>query len=172
VAADANGARAFGGAVIVMGIGSCGKSTVGAMLAQLLAARFVEGDQLHPPANIAKMSGGVPLVDEDRWPWLDAVGAAMSAPGGVVAACSALRRVYRERLALAARRPLHFVFLDGPHSLFAQRMAARPGHFMPASLLESQLATLERPGADENALVCAIQDPPDVIARQAAEWLR
>ena len=134
--------------VVVMGVSGSGKTTVGAALADALGLRFVDGDALHPAANVAKMAAGIPLDDADRAPWLDAVGAVLAA-GPVVVACSALKRVYRDRLRAAAP-DLDLVFLDGSRELLASRMAARPGHFMPASLLDSQLATLEPPTADEH----------------------
>jgi gluconokinase len=133
-------------AIVVMGVSGSGKTAVGGAIAARLGLPLVEGDAFHPPANVAKMSSGTPLTDEDRWPWLDAIAAAIrEAPGGVVVACSALRKAYRDRLRTAAGRPLLFVFLDGKRETIAARLAARKGHFMPASLLDSQFATLERP---------------------------
>ena len=142
--------------IVVMGVAGCGKSSVGTALAEKLEKPFIDADDYHPPANVAKMSRGIPLTDQDRWPWLDNLGAALRAhadsTGGVVAACSALRRSYRERLVTAAGEPILFVFLHGTQELIAQRMAARTGHFMPTGLLDSQFATLEAPGSDENHL--------------------
>jgi gluconokinase len=153
----------FSRPVVVMGVSGSGKTTVGAALADALRLPFVDGDALHPAANVAKMAAGIPLDDADRAPWLDAVGAVLAA-GPVVVACSALRRVYRDRLRLAAPELL-LVFLDGSREVLAQRMAARPGHFMPASLLDSQLATLERPDPDERPVTVDIAAPvPDIVA--------
>ena len=142
--------------IVVMGVAGCGKSSVGIALAKRLGRPFIDADDYHPPANVAKMSRGIPLTDTERWPWLDNVGAAMKEQarrtGGVVAACSALRRGYRERLIMAAGESILFIFLHGERELIAQRMAARTGHFMPTGLLDSQFATLEPLGPDENHL--------------------
>ncbi len=155
--------------VVVMGVCGSGKTTVGQRLAQSLGWPFIEGDRLHPPRNVAHMSAGLALSDEDRWPWLDAIAAAIAAEqqrgGEAVAACSALKRAYRERLQAAAG-PLMFVHLDGDQALLAQRMAKRKGHFMPPDLLTSQLATLEPPSPDEPAMVLdAGLDPEILVAR-------
>jgi gluconokinase len=136
--------------VVVMGVSGSGKTTVGERLAAALGLRFVDADDMHPAANVAKMTDGIPLTDTDRWPWLDAVGAVL-AQGDVVVACSALRRSYRDRLRLAAPR-VRVVYLQVDRDVLAERLAHRPGHFMPATLLDSQLETLEPPGADEGAL--------------------
>ncbi len=140
--------------LVVMGVSGTGKSTVAGLLAGRLGWALAEGDDLHPAANVAKMAAGQPLDDEDRWPWLDKVSSwierhtATGAPG--VITCSALRRVYRDRL----RGPgVAFVHLDGSSQVIAQRLAARLDHFMPSSLLDSQLATLERLGPDERGIV-------------------
>ena len=153
--------------VVVMGVSGSGKSTVGAALARALAVPFVDADALHPEANRAKMAAGIPLDDADRAPWLDAVGAVLAA-GPVVVACSALKRTYRDRLRAAAPE-LRLVFLDGSPALLASRMAARPGHFMPASLLDSQLAALERPAPDEHAITADIAAPVTEIVASLAE---
>ncbi len=148
--------------VVVMGVAGCGKSTVAQALADRLGLPMIEGDALHPPANIAAMSAGRPLTDVDRWPWLDAVGGALAAaPGGAVATCSALKRRYRDRLRAAAG-DVTFVHLAGDRDLIAARMASREGHFMPLSLLDSQFAALEPPAADERAVAVDIAAPPDV----------
>lgn len=145
-----------------MGVAGCGKSSVAVTLAARLGARFLDGDDLHPPGNIAKMAAGTALTDADRWPWLTAVGQALGAgPGSVVGACSALRRAYREHITAAAGQPVLFVYLDGSRELIGARMAAREGHFMPPSLLDSQFATLERPSADENAILVPIDGTVD-----------
>src|SRR3982750_3854146 len=137
------------GSVVIMGVSGSGKTTVGAALAVRLGLRFVDGDALHPEANVAKMAAGTPLTDDDRWPWLDAVGAVL-ADGQVVVACSALRRVYRDRLRAAAP-DIQFVYLRVPRDVLEERMSHR-AHFMPVTLLDSQLATLEPPEPDERAI--------------------
>lgn len=142
--------------IIVMGVSGSGKSTVGAALAAALDAPFLDADDYHPPENIAKMSQGIALNDADRAPWLSEVGRALRQAAGetgvAVAACSALRRSYRDQLVAAAGGPILFVLLDGTQDAIARRMAARPDHFMPEALLDSQFATLERPMPDETAL--------------------
>ncbi|MFY8085366.1 MAG: gluconokinase [Rubrivivax sp.] len=157
--------------VVVMGVCGCGKSTVGRMLAERLGVAFIEGDELHPPHNVALMAAGTPLTDEDRAGWLDAVAAELARrPDGAVASCSALRRRYRDRLS-GVVPGLRFVHLHGDRALLAQRLAQRRGHYMPASLLESQLQTLEPPSADERFLDLDIAEPPEVLARRAAQCL-
>ncbi|MDJ1113364.1 gluconokinase [Microbacterium dauci] len=134
--------------IVVMGPSGSGKSAVGAALAVDLAVEFIDADDLHPAANVAKMSAGTPLGDEDRWPWLDIVGQALrDLPGGGVVACSALARRYRERI-LAAAPDAVFVELTVDRDELERRMRAR-AHFMPPALLESQMAALEHLGADE-----------------------
>lgn len=146
---------------IVMGVSGCGKSTHGAALAAETGAVFIEGDAFHGAANIARMRAGLALRDADRWPWLDRIAAAINCAAAdgeaVVATCSALRRVYRDRLRDRIAAPVRFVLLDVPIDELRRRMAARTGHFMPPELLDSQLATLEWPGADEDV---AIVQPP------------
>ena len=147
-------------AIVVMGVSGSGKSTLGERLGAALGVPFRDADEFHPAANIARMTSGVALEDADRWPWLDAIGAAIRATqGGVVIACSALRRVYRDRIRAAAGRPVTFVFLDGSRPVLAARLGGRKGHFMPPSLLDSQLATLEPPTADEHAIRVSIDLP-------------
>ena len=145
-----------GQAIIVMGVAGVGKSTLGAALAAELKVPFLEGDSFHPPENVHKMSAGIPLQDEDRWPWLNMLGLAIAArrqPAGVVAACSALKRSYRDRLRGVIGEPLLFVCLQADRDSIAARMQARQGHYMPFTLLDSQLATLELPGDGERAIV-------------------
>ena len=150
-----------GPVLVLMGVSGCGKSTVGAMLAGRLGWDFQEGDDLHPPANVAKMAAGHPLDDEDRWPWLARVAAwveertAAGRPG--VVTCSALKRSYRD--VLRGDR-VRFVYLAGSREQIARRLAARHGHYMPSSLLDSQFAILEPPGPDEQALTVDVQSSP------------
>jgi gluconokinase len=159
--------------IVVMGVSSSGKSVVGKALARKLHAPFLDGDQFHPPANKEKMGAGIPLTDEDRWPWLENLSRALhdaaETKGVAVGACSALKRSYRDFMNEQAGEPILFVHLDGPKELIAARIAARQHEFMPASLLDSQLATLERPAADENAIVLSIADPVETIASKAAK---
>jgi gluconokinase len=163
------------GAVIVMGVTSCGKTSVGEGLAKELECKFIEGDKLHPAANIAKMSAGTSLNDEDRWPWLETIGKAMKAEcdagHGVVASCSSLKKAYRQKLSQAAGQPITFIFLHGSRELLAARMAERKGHFMPMSLLDSQLATIEIPGPEENALHLDVVLPVDELVKRAKTHL-
>ncbi len=161
----------FSDAIIVMGVTSCGKTSVGEKLAEGLDAPFIEGDSLHPPANIAKMSGGTALNDDDRWPWLQKIGEALQGNKAKVASCSSLKKAYREKLSMAAGRPVTFIYLHGSRDLLAARIAARKDHFMPPSLLDSQLATLEPPGQDENALNYNICLPVDEIVSRALAQL-
>jgi carbohydrate kinase (thermoresistant glucokinase family) len=151
--------------IVLMGVSGCGKTTVGERLAEALGLPFIEGDELHPPANVARMAAGVALTDDDRAGWLEAVGAALAAaPGGAVASCSALKRAYRDRLR-AAVPGLRLVHLHGAPALLAERLATRRGHYMPPSLLQSQLDTLEMPALDEGAVVADVTRPPeDIVA--------
>ncbi|NQX29211.1 gluconokinase [Microbacteriaceae bacterium VKM Ac-2854] len=159
--------------VVVMGITGTGKSTIGALLATRLGCSFVDGDRLHPAANIAKMAGGTPLTDEDRWPWLAVVGATLaeSASVGLVVACSALRRVYRDAILAEAPDAL-FVHLSGDTGLVSERMTARTDHFMPPSLIASQLETLEPLQDDEPGFAVAIDHTPDEIVDDILARLR
>jgi gluconokinase len=140
---------------VVMGVSGCGKTTVGRAFARAVGARFVDGDDLHPAGNVAKMSAGVPLTDADRWPWLDRVGQELT--GGVVIGCSALKRAYRDRIRAVAG-PVRFLHLAGSREVIAARMAART-HFMPLGLLDSQFVALEPLGADENGVTVDIDQP-------------
>lgn len=161
--------------IVVMGVSGSGKTVVGRALAARLGLPFHDADAYHPPANVAKMSRGEALVDADRWPWLDALGDVVTrglvdgGPGAVVA-CSALARRYRDRMGLD-RPGVRLVFLDGTRELIRARIEARRDHFMPASLLDSQMAALERPAPDERALVVSIEDPPEAIAARIADLL-
>lgn len=151
---------------VVMGVAGAGKSLVGAAFARALGVDFVEGDEYHPPANVARMAAGVPLTDDDRLGWLralaDRLGEAAEADRGLVMACSALKRSYRDLL--RARDPaVRFILLHGDRTLIAARLARRRGHYMPASLLDSQLATLETPSPHEGAWVYDVAEQPDAI---------
>lgn len=167
--------------IVVMGVSGCGKSTVGKQLAESLGCRFIDGDDLHPKANKDKMAAGTPLNDDDRWPWLDLVGAALAGapnpvdvfelvkPTGTVVACSALKRKYRDRI-LAAAPGTRFVHLHGTPELLASRMKSREGHFMKESMLASQLATLEMLEPDEPGKVYDISLSADsIVSRVLAD---
>jgi gluconokinase len=156
--------------VVVMGVSGCGKSSVGEGLATALGIPYRDGDDLHPAANVEKMRAGVPLTDEDRWPWLDRVAQVLASEAPVIVGCSALRRAYRDRLRAGAGGPVQFVHLAGSRDLIAARMAARKGHYMPPSLLDSQFAALEPPGPDE-ALTIDIDRPVPQIIRIATEGI-
>lgn len=153
--------------LVVMGVSGSGKSTVGELLAADLDIPFADADDLHPEANVRKMAAGHPLNDDDRWPWLQRVGEALAEAEetGLVIACSALKRSYREAI-LAAEPRAHFVLLDGPRELLEQRMGHRRGHFMPTTLLDSQLATLEPLAADEPGVTVSVDQTPDQIVAE------
>ncbi|MGQ7298165.1 gluconokinase [Quadrisphaera sp. KR29] len=157
-----------------MGVSGSGKTTVAQLLAQHLGWTFAEADEFHPRANIEKMESGHPLTDDDRWPWLRAIrdwATERSRSGeDAVVTCSALRRAYRDVLRGSGAR-VRFVHLDGPRELLAQRIGGRTGHFMPSSLLDSQLATLEPLGSDEDGVVVSVDQPPQECARAAARAL-
>lgn len=161
--------------VVAMGVSGCGKSSVGRGVAAALGVDFVEGDELHPPANVAKMAAGTPLTDADRAGWLAAIGERLArarAEGcGLVVSCSALKRSYRDGLR-AACPGLRFVHLHGSADLLRARMQARSNHYMPASLLDSQLATLEPPGPDEDAVTLDVAPPGSVVLQSALAWLQ
>lgn len=148
----------------VMGVSGSGKTTVGAALAQRLRVPYADADDFHPPENVAKMSSGIPLDDVDRLPWLRAIGQWLGAhtAGGGVISCSALKRSYRDVLREAAPDQL-FVHLAGTPEVIARRVAGRPGHFMPTSLVESQFATLEPLDDDEHGLVLDVDHPVDEL---------
>ncbi len=158
-----------------MGVSGSGKTTVAALLASTLHWPFVEGDDLHTPDNVAKMRAGTPLNDADRAPWLARLAAAIdrlrqAGQGGVVT-CSALHRAYRDVL-IGPRPDVALVYLKGEHNILAQRMRARAHHFMPVTLLDSQLATLEAPGAEEHPIVLPITAPPSVTVQAIIAALR
>ncbi len=148
--------------VVIMGVSGCGKSSVGAGLAARLGLNYRDGDDLHPPENVAKMRAGMPLTDGDRWPWLDRVGQVLLADAPVIVGCSALKRVYRDRIRTAAGGPVTIVHLAGSQEVIAARMALRQGHYMPLSLLDSQFAALEPPAAEE-AITVSIDQPLEAI---------
>lgn len=154
---------------VVMGVSACGKSDIGTRLAQALGAPFIEGDRFHPPENVAKMSAGIPLDDEDRRGWLQALRAEMerawTTDPVVVLSCSALKRAYRDVLR-GDGGDVRFVHLHGDRDLIAQRMAARSGHFMPVSLLDSQLRTLEPLQPDERGVTLDVREPPQRLVEQ------
>jgi gluconokinase len=155
---------------VVMGVAGSGKSSIGAALARTLGGTYVDGDDLHPADNIAKMSRGAPLQDADRWPWLDRVGARLgeASEAPLLVGCSALKRIYRDRIRAAVPGPVTFLYLSGSRAVIAARMGAREGHFMPPSLLDSQFATLEPPAPDEDAIAVAIDQPPKTIVTELA----
>lgn len=160
--------------IVVMGVSGCGKSTVGALLGQQLGADFLDGDSLHPAANITKMSAGIPLDDIDREPWLREIGRRLGEATGespLIIACSALKRGYRDLIRAQAPGTV-FIHLAGSFELLNERMAVREGHFMPAALLRSQFATLQELQDDEAGSVWDIAAQPQQLANQAASWLR
>ncbi|MGL3605940.1 gluconokinase [Rhizobium sp. G187] len=162
-------------AVVVMGVSGCGKTSVGAGIAQSLELDFVEGDALHPQANVDKMAKGTPLTDEDRWPWLTVIGETMAqalAKGqGIVVSCSALKKIYRDHLRAATGGRLVFVYLEGSRDLLNRRMGARTGHFMPLALLDSQLATLEVPTGEPGVITVSIDQDLNAIISEAMAGL-
>jgi carbohydrate kinase (thermoresistant glucokinase family) len=157
---------------VIMGVSGCGKSTVGTALAQAVEVPFLEGDRYHPAANVAKMSAGIPLDDEDRAGWLhvlaDEIRLARTQDAGLVLSCSALKRRYRDLLR-QADPALRFVHLQGARALIAQRMQARVGHYMPSSLLDSQLSILEPLQAEETGLILDLALPPQVLVARITE---
>jgi gluconokinase len=155
------------GLYVIMGVSGSGKSLIGTQLARELDIAFVEGDDLHPPENVTRMAAGIPLTDDDRHGWLVAIAtrlrAAKGAGVGLVVSCSALKRSYRDLLRSAGDADVRFVYLAGRRALLAERLANRRGHFMPPSLLDSQLSILEEPSPDERVWACDIRQTPDAI---------
>lgn len=162
-------------AIVVMGVSGSGKSTLGVALAQAIDCRFLEGDDFHSAEAIDKMRAGIPLTDADRWPWLDRLGHAIAgevaSQGITVAASSALKRVYRDRLRAAIPAPVCFVLMDADREELLRRLTARTRHYMPPSLLTSQLDTLERPGPDERAITLDARRPATALCEQTIAWL-
>ena len=163
-------------AVVVMGVSGCGKSSVASGIAAALGLPQIDGDDLHPSENVVRMRSGLALRDDDRWPWLDRIGGLLGdvqhAPAGLVIACSALRRIYRDRIRSKAPA-VRFVFLDGTPALVRARLEQRAGHYMPIGLLDSQFRTLERPAADEaDVLRLDIDTALDSLVGDAVAGLR
>lgn len=162
--------------IIVMGVSSSGKSTVGQSIARRLHVPFLDGDGYHPEANVEKMRAGIPLTDEDRWPWLERLAGALheaaDRKGASVGACSALKRAYRAFLVEKAGEPITFVYLDGAREIIGERMARRHHEYMPTSLLDSQFATLEVPDPEtENVLVVPVTDSIEKITQTVTKAL-
>ena len=159
---------------VVMGVSGSGKTTIARGVAERKGWMLLEGDAFHPSANVAKMHAGVPLTDDDRWPWLQAIAHEIDAlrdqGKGAVVACSALKRAYRDVL-IGARPDVVLVYLQGSQTLIAERLAVRKNHFMPPALLSSQFATLEEPGEDEHPIVVSIAQPPDAIVDEVIRKL-
>jgi gluconokinase len=160
--------------VVVMGVSATGKTTIGEQLAEELGCEFIEGDELHPRRNIEKMSSGVPLTDEDRWPWLQAIAELVAVKDyegvSTVVTCSALKRSYRDVLRDAA--PTFFVHLEAPFEVLSARMADRTKHFMPTDLLRSQFDTLEPLGDDEAGAAVDVSPPVDEVVEEAVNAVR
>jgi len=159
--------------IVVMGVAGSGKTTIASGLAETLGVPFVEGDSLHPVANVKKMAAGIPLTDDDRWPWLEAIGERIEMERitghGVVVSCSALRHAYRDCLRKQVHGTVQFILLDGSRELIGDRMEKRKGHFMPPALLDSQFATLEKPTPDEDAVILDISHPIPALLAEAAK---
>ena len=162
-------------ALVVMGVSGSGKSTIADRLAARLGWRYEDGDKFHPPSNVAKMSAGHPLTDEDRWPWLraiaDEIDRVCEAGQRAVIACSALKRAYREIL-VHVRNDVRIVFLNGTQDLIAERLAARTGHFMPPGLLTSQFRTLEPPQLNERPITVSIDASVEAIVDDIVRQLK
>jgi gluconokinase len=149
---------------VIMGVSGCGKSSVGSALAARIGGIYVDGDDLHPVANVEKMSAGIPLTDADRWPWLDKIGYCLALADEMsLIGCSALKRAYRDRIREVVGAQVSFIHLVGTRETILKRLQARRDHFMPPALLESQFAALEPPGADERAITVDIDQPLDLV---------
>jgi gluconokinase len=155
--------------ILLMGVAGSGKTEIGRLLADRLGFEFLDADAFHPPANVERMRQGIPLVDADRWPWLDRlaaeIGDRLAEGRGLVLACSALARRYRDRLGIG-RPGVRLVHLDGDRDLIAARLAGRRGHFMNPALLESQFALLERPSEEEQPIAVDVAAPPPEIVNR------
>ena len=153
-------------AIVVMGVAGSGKTTIGEKLAERLGWTYEDADKFHPAANVAKMSAGHPLTDEDRWPWLQAIADEIDRicreSEHAVIGCSALKRAYRDVL-VHGRNDVRIVYLDGTQELIARRLKARKGHFMPPALLDSQFSILQPPGPDEHPVTVSIDAPVEAI---------
>lgn len=162
-------------AIVVMGVSGSGKSTLGAALAGAIGCRFIEGDDFHAPESIDRMRSGAPLTDDNRWPWLERLGREVSAELSqsriAVASCSALKKSYRDRLREIIAAPVLFVLLEGEIEELRRRLTARRDHYMPPSLLDSQLATLERPEPDESALTLDAAQPTPLLCERVLSSL-
>jgi carbohydrate kinase (thermoresistant glucokinase family) len=156
--------------LVVMGVSGCGKSTIGKLIASKYGIEFIDGDDLHPQGNIEKMSQGIPLNDEDRWPWLESIARELNTIGSGVIACSALKRSYRLAILKVAPETL-FIHLHGSREVLESRLAARRAHFMPAKLLESQLLTLEELTSDEPGYVVDINKSEIEIVNEISAWI-
>lgn len=162
--------------LICMGVSGSGKSTVAKLVDALLGWPFQEGDELHPKANIEKMRNNIPLTDEDRWPWLarckEWIDGRVAADGAGLITCSALKRSYRDYLIAGRREQVRLLYLRASRAILVERMRWRKHHFMPLSLLDSQLATLEEPGPDENPIVIDVEQTPEQMTREILDKLR
>jgi gluconokinase len=162
-------------ALVVMGVSGSGKSTIGEKLAERIGWRYEDGDRFHPASNVAKMSAGQPLTDEDRWPWLQAIADEIDrlcrAGERAVIACSALKHAYRD-IVVHGRKDVRIIFLNGTQALIADRLAKRKGHFMPPGLLDSQFKTLEPPGASEHPVTVSIDASVETIVTDIVHQLR
>ncbi|MEM9574435.1 MAG: gluconokinase [Pseudomonadota bacterium] len=150
---------------VVMGVAGSGKTSIGESVAEQIGGTYIDGDDYHPQSNIDKMASGDPLTDEDRWPWLEIISGELARMQGIgLVGCSALKKSYRDFITKNAGEPVQFLYLNGSKELIAERMAARTGHFMPTSLLDSQFEALEEPGESENAISIDISGTePDVV---------
>lgn len=158
---------------VVMGVTGCGKSTIAQGVAQRIDAAFIEADALHGDANISKMASGTPLSDDDRWPWLARVATAMQThQAPVVVSCSCLKRAYRDVLRKQSKLPIGFVHLHTDRDIIANRMAKRSDHFMPTSLLDSQIAILEMLGADEKGVIVDVNQSIELIIEEAVGYAK
>lgn len=157
--------------IVIMGVSGSGKTTLGSLLAPELGLPYMDGDDLHPQANIEKMSVGIPLTDIDRAPWLAEVGRWLAEhPDGGIIGCSALKRIYRDQIRSHCPKAV-FLHVHGSFDLLMMRMSNRTGHFMPASLLKSQFDTLQPLEADEVGIVLDVALPPQELAQAASDWL-